>query len=100
MKEETSTREGEMISKNIPAVHNANDERQPKTHQHNQKNLIELKELPKEWRQYKSLKKLSSKLSGISQFNPSRYKLIFFRKKGAYSESFSCKRKQMNWEYA
>ena len=48
----------------------------------------------------KSLKRLSSKLSGIYQLNPSRYKLVFLRRKGAYSESFLYKRKQLNWESA
>ena len=44
----------------------------------------------------KSLKRLSTKLLGIYQFNPSRYKSIFLRRKKAYSESFRCKRKQVN----
>ena len=48
----------------------------------------------------KSLKRLSNKLLGIYQLNPSRYKSVFLRRKGAYSESFPCKRKQVNWESA
>ena len=79
-------------SRNRPTIRHPKGERKPKTHQRNQKNTTETKELPKEWRQYKSLKRLFSKLSGIYQFNLSRYKSVFLRKKGAYFESFPYKK--------
>ena len=58
------------------------------------------RELPKVWKQYQELKRLFNKISGNYQFNFSRLKSVFLRKKEAYFESIPCKRKQMNWEYA
>ena len=79
-KRDNSAIGGVTRSRNRPVVHNTNGERPPKTHRRNQKNTTESTELLKEWRQYKSLKRLFSKLSSIYQFNLSRYKSVFLRK--------------------